>query len=89
MPGRVEEHPERLARLVLVLARTERDDGRLGGIEIGDVEIEVHLLRVLGARPLRRHVVGRELEGQRDAAYRASCTQSGSSRAIGTPRTAL
>jgi hypothetical protein len=51
--GRVQEDAERLTRLHLVLAGTERDDGRLTGVEVGDLEIEVELLRVLRARPLR------------------------------------
>lgn len=65
MPGRIKEHPERRARLVLVLDRPERDHCRLGGVEIVDVHVDVHLLRPILPRPLRRHIAVDLLEGDR------------------------
>src|SRR5579859_2651651 len=61
--GRVEEDPEGLARLVLVLGRAEREHLRLGGVEVVDDHVEVHLLRHLLSRPLRRGIVRYLLEG--------------------------
>src|SRR5699024_3835066 len=55
--GRVEEDPERLSGLFGGLARTDLDHGRLGGIEVLDDHVEVHLLRVILARPTGRVVV--------------------------------
>ena len=53
--GRVQEDPERLTRLHLVLAGAERDDRRLAGVEVGDLEVQVELLRV----PAPGHCGGR------------------------------
>ena len=59
VPGRVEEDAERLARLVLVLRRAEREDGGLALVEVVDHDVEVHLLRMLLAGPDGRAVVAR------------------------------
>jgi hypothetical protein len=45
MTGRVEEHAEGRARLVLVLGRAELKHGRLACVEVLDHHVEVHLLR--------------------------------------------
>ena len=50
--GRVEEHPERLPRLQLVLDGAEGQHLRLGLVEVVDPQVEVLLLRVLLPRPL-------------------------------------
>ena len=51
MAGRVEEDPERRAGLVLVLGRAELEHRRLGGVEVVDHDVEVHLLRHVLAGP--------------------------------------
>ena len=73
-----------------MLAGAERDDRRLAGVEVGDLEVQVELLRVLRARPLR--VVKQsapcwKASGEAPPAG-ASCTQSSSVVSIGAPRTA-
>src|SRR5699024_11446943 len=55
--GRVEEDPERLSGLFGGLARTDLDHGRLGGLEVLDDHVEVHLLRMILTRPTGRMVV--------------------------------
>src|SRR3954470_14008877 len=45
MAGRVEEHPEGRARLVLVLGGAKAEHRLLGGIQVVDHDIQVHLLR--------------------------------------------
>ncbi len=57
MAGRVEEDPERLSGLFGGLARTDLDHGRLGGLEVLDDHVEVHLLRMILTRPTGRMVV--------------------------------
>ena len=64
MAGRVEEHPEGRARLVLVLGRPQLEHRGLGVVEVVDHHVEVHLLRHVLARPHRRAVVGHRLEPQ-------------------------
>ncbi len=66
--GGVDVHPERLARLHLGLSSAQREHLLLADVEVVDVEIEVQLLRVLVARPLRWHVTRRLLEGDGRAA---------------------
>jgi mycofactocin system transcriptional regulator len=56
VPRRVQEHPERCARLMLVLSRTEIEHRRLGGVEIVDDDVEVHLLGHFLSRPSGRGV---------------------------------
>jgi len=56
VPGRVEEHPEVRARLVLVLGGAELQHLGLGGVEVVDVHVEMHLLGHLLGRPSRRGV---------------------------------
>lgn len=65
MPGRVEEDPEGLARLVLVLHGSEGKNGCFGIIEVIDHDVEVHLLRMLLGRPLGPLVVVDLLEAER------------------------
>ena len=43
---------------------SDRDRSNLGGVEIGDVQVQVGLLRNRVVRPRRRHMIGSELEGQ-------------------------
>ena len=64
MAGRVEEDPERRTRLVLVLGRTQLEDGCLACVEVVDHDVDVHLLGHVLARPLRRRVVVDLLEAQ-------------------------
>jgi hypothetical protein len=56
VPRRVEEHPERCARLMPVLGRAEIEHRRLGGVEIVDDDVEVHLLGHFLSRPSWRGV---------------------------------
>src|SRR5579875_1843587 len=63
--SRVEEDAERRARLVVGLGGPEIEDGRLPLVEVADHHVEVHLLRRLLPRPLRRPVALHRLE--RDA----------------------
>ena len=90
MPRGVEEDPEGLARLHLVLAGAQCDDRGLPGVEVVDLEVEVQLLGMLGAGPLGWAVVRDALERQRVPPVGASCTQSSSasSCSTGAPRTA-
>ena len=53
MACRVEEHPERGPRLVVMLGCAQPEDGRFRRVEIVDVDIDVHLLRHLLTRPTR------------------------------------
>lgn len=57
MACRVEEDAEGLPRLHLVLAGTEFEHGRLGGVEILDEHVEVQLLRMILTGPTRGVVV--------------------------------
>ena len=66
MTGRVEEDAETRVGLELRLAGAQGQNPLLRSVEIVDVEVEVSLLRPLCARPRRRNVIGRELEGERD-----------------------
>src|SRR4051794_4598420 len=54
--GRVQEHPERRAGLMLVQRRAELEHRGLPGVEVVDDDVEVHLLRHLLPRPLGRGV---------------------------------
>ena len=65
MAGGVEEDAERLPGLVLRLGRPDRQHRLLTGIEVGHVEVEVQLLGMLAARPVRWPVVLDALEGDR------------------------
>ena len=58
VPRGVEEDPEGLARLHLVLAGTQRDDRGLSGVEVVDLEVEVQLLGMLGAGAGDLHATG-------------------------------
>ena len=87
MPGRVEIDPEALARLDLVLACAESQHLCFRSIEVRYVEVEVHLLGLLGAGPARRDMVGCELERECDAAHHAQLHQSSSARSISVPIT--
>ena len=51
MSGRVQEHAEGRAGLVLVLGRPELEDGGLSGVEIVHDHVEVHLLGWVLRRP--------------------------------------
>jgi hypothetical protein len=51
MPGRVEEHPEGGAGLVLVPGRAEFGHRRLGGVEVVDDDVQMHLLGHLLSGP--------------------------------------
>src|SRR4051794_29676300 len=62
---RVEEAPERGARLLIGLGPAEGEDRLLTPVEVVDDDVEVHLLGRLLSGPLRRPVVGHLLE--RDA----------------------
>ena len=85
----VEEDPERLTRLHLVLARAEAHDRGLAGVQVGHLEVEVQLLGMLGARPLRWPVVRDRWKASGvPPPAGASCTQSSSVRSTGVPRTA-
>ena len=64
MTGRIQEDAEVLARLVLSLACPDGKDLCFGLIEIFDVEVEVRLLRLVGAGPDGWLVVGCPLERQ-------------------------
>jgi len=68
VPRGIEEDPEGLARLHLVLTGAQRDDRSLSGVEVVDLQVEVQLLGMFGARPLGRAVVRDALERQRNAA---------------------
>ena len=67
MTGGVEEHPESRARLVLVLGRAKSEHGRFCGVQVVDRDIEMHLLRDVLARPLRRGEADDLLKPQRVA----------------------
>lgn len=54
MSCRVEEHPKRGARLVLGQSRTQFEHCLFSSVEVVDHDIDVHLLRDVLARPLRR-----------------------------------
>src|SRR5947209_5742291 len=56
MPRRVEEHAEGRTGLVLVLGRAEREHLRLGGVEVVDVHVDMHLLGYVLSRPLGRGI---------------------------------
>ncbi|SEQ34037.1 ABC-type molybdenum transport system, ATPase component/photorepair protein PhrA [Arthrobacter sp. OV608] len=62
--GRVKEHPESGSRLVFVLGRAKFEDLCFGCVEVVHHNVEVHLLRYLLARPLRRPVGVHLLETQ-------------------------
>lgn len=62
---RIEVHPKEGARLHRVLAGAQGQHCRLADIEVIELEVEMLLLRVLLAWPLRRLVVVDPLEPQR------------------------
>jgi hypothetical protein len=62
MPGRVQVDAERLAWLELSLAGTDRQNLLLTAVEIGHIEVQMQLLRVLVARPNRWFVAGGSLK---------------------------
>ncbi len=80
MPGRVEEHPEGRAGLVLVLDCAESQHGCLGGVEIVDDHVEMHLLRNVLARPGGQSVGLHLLEGDALAVVRADLCPVGRDR---------
>jgi len=53
VPRRVEEHPEGRTGLVLVPGRAELEHRRLGGVEVVDDHVKMHLLGHLLGRPSR------------------------------------
>ena len=57
MAGGIEEDAEVLSRLFGCLARADVDHGRLGGVEVVDDDIEVHLLRMVLPGPAGSVVV--------------------------------
>ena len=63
MSSGVEEDPEGRARLMAVLGRAQLEDGRLGNIEVVDIDIDVHLLGRFLPRPLRSRIPVDLLEG--------------------------
>src|SRR5687767_4095066 len=68
MADRIEVHAERVAVglswLDVVPARSQRQHGRLGDVDVVDGEVQVELLRSLSRRPGRRREVVRLLEGE-------------------------
>ena len=62
---RVEVHPEERARLHRVLACAKGQHRRLADVEVVELEVQVLLLRMLLAGPLRRLIVVDPLEAQR------------------------
>jgi hypothetical protein len=79
MPCRVEEHPEGCTGLVLVLGRAEIEHRRLGGVEVVDDHVEMHLLRYLLSRPGRRDIAFHLLEGDALTVFRAGISPAGES----------
>ena len=76
VPGWVKEHAEGGARLVLVLGRAELKHRRLGGVEVRDHHVEMHLLWSPLSRPVGRRVPLHLLKGDavlRRRGYRPSC----------------
>jgi hypothetical protein len=73
--GRVEEHPEGCAWLVIVLVAPSQHR-RLAGIEVVDDHVEVHLLGHVLTRPDRRGVRLHLLEPDGLAVVRADLGQS-------------
>ena len=71
MAGGVEEDPEGRAGLMRMLGRAQLEHGGLGNIEIVDDHVDVHLLGVLLAGPLRRPITLDGLERHRVAVVRA------------------
>jgi hypothetical protein len=71
MARRVEEHPEGCTGLVLVPGRAESEHRCLGGVEVVDDHVEVHLPRHLLSRPYRRSVGLHLLEGDARTELRA------------------
>ena len=67
MTGWVKEHPERRARLMLVPGRAKSEHGRFCGVQVVDRDIEMHLLRDVLSRPLRRSEADDLLKPQRVA----------------------
>lgn len=67
VPGGVEVDAEAAVGrgLVGVAGRAELEHAGLGGVDVADGEVEVHLLRVRATRPGGRHVVLDALEGDR------------------------
>ena len=82
MPRRVEKHPEGCTGLVLVLGRAELKHRRLGGVEIIDDHIEVHLLWYLLTRPARRGIGLNLLEGDALTVLRITGEPSISARSV-------
>jgi hypothetical protein len=65
MPRWIEEDPKGIRlRLRVGHACTHRNDCSFPGIEVIDLEIDVGLLRMIGARPNWRHMIGRKLKCQ-------------------------
>src|SRR5215510_10639360 len=77
VPRRVEEYPEGCAGLVRMLGRAEIEHRRLGGVEVVDDHIEMHLLGHLLTRPPRRGIVLHLLEGDALAVVRADLSPVG------------
>lgn len=65
MTSRVEEDSVVTPRLVVGLHRTERHGLPLGFVEVGDIEVEVCLLRLVAAGPYWPLVVRNLLKGDR------------------------
>jgi len=68
---RIEKHPEGCAGLMLVLGRAEVEHRRLGGVEVIDDHVEVHLLRHLLSRPPGWGIPLHLLEGEALTVVRA------------------
>src|SRR5215831_2418841 len=77
VPRRVEEHPEGCTRLVLMLGRAEIEHRRLGGVEVIDDHVEMHLLGYLLSRPSRRGIALHLLEGDALTVLRADLSPVG------------
>jgi hypothetical protein len=77
VPRRVEEHPEGRTGLVLMLSRAKAEHRRLGGVEVVDDHVEMHLLGHLLGRPARRGVGLDLLEGDALTVIRADLSPVG------------
>ncbi len=75
--GRVEEDSEGRAGLVIMFGSPEFEDLGLGGVEIIDHDIEVHLLRGTLTWPLRRREFLHLLEAQTLTVVRADLSPIG------------
>ena len=77
MTCRVQENPEGRAGLVRMFGRSEIDRCRLGGIEVVNEHVEVHLLGPLLGRPRRRRVASYLMEGDARAVLGAHRSRVG------------